>query len=272
MLFFIMLSLIIGGKLSRCILANCAFINRRLAPTVSTICTTTQQHNWQTTKLASSGIAISNMDGNIIFNSDQHSDSNFMEWEQSLISSWFCSDSHFQRYGGGGVTHNNTEEQLLVLRLRFSKMWDGGVFKLRISRFPQEGIKKQMAPVQVSSNWWRFSPPYHRLSHDSVIPGENCDEARMSEREMRALQEKVVVCLCSSSMVQNEGIIDQKILFDSNQQKSGSALFRNWPDHVFVEKGPTFTYSHQDKDSEPSWNDLRIREALKKTVFFRHNS
>ena len=68
---YFMLSLIIGGKLSRCILANCAFINRRLAPTVSTICTTTQQHNWQTTKLASSGIAISNMDGNIIFNSDQ---------------------------------------------------------------------------------------------------------------------------------------------------------------------------------------------------------
>ena len=31
-----------------------------------------------------------------------------------------------------------------------------------------------------------------------------CDEARMSEREMRALQEKVVVYLCSSRMVQNE--------------------------------------------------------------------
>ena len=84
--FFIMLSLIIGGKLSRCILANCAFINRRLAPTVSTICTTTQQHNWQTTKLASSGIAISNMDGNIIFNSDQHSDSN-TSWNEGKV--WF---------------------------------------------------------------------------------------------------------------------------------------------------------------------------------------
>ena len=43
-----------------------------------------------------------------------------------------------------------------------------------------------------------------------------CDEARMWEREMRSLQEKVVVCLCSSSMVQNEGIINHKILFDSN--------------------------------------------------------
>ena len=99
---YFMLSLIIGGKLSRCILANCAFINRRLAPTVSTICTTAQQHNWQTTKLASSGIAISNMDGNIIFNSGQHSDSNTL-WNEDKV--WFLhvfgSDTHFQRYGGG---------------------------------------------------------------------------------------------------------------------------------------------------------------------------
>ena len=123
-----------------------------------------------------------------------------------------------------------------------------------------------MAPVQVSSNWWRFSPPYHRLSHDSVISGENCDEARMSEREMRSLQEKVVVCLCSSSMVQNEGIINQQILFHSNQHRSGSTLLLNWPDHVFVEKGPTFTYSHQDKDNEPSWNDLRINNSPKRRI------
>ena len=43
-----------------------------------------QLHNWQTTKLASSGIAISNMDGNIIFNSDQHSDSNTL-WNDFFI-------------------------------------------------------------------------------------------------------------------------------------------------------------------------------------------
>ena len=171
MLFFIMLSLIIAGKLSRCILANCAFINRRLAPTVSTICTTTQQHNWQTTKLASSGIAISNMDGNIIFNSDQHSDSNTLKNEDSV---WFLhvfgSDTHFQRYKGGvGVTHNNTEEQLLVLRLRFSKMWDGGVFKVRISRFPQTRDKKADGAgssfLQLVTIFTALSSPESWLSH-----------------------------------------------------------------------------------------------------------
>ena len=34
----------------------------------------------------------------------------------------YPSDTHFQRYGGGGVTTKNTEEQLIVFRLRFSKM------------------------------------------------------------------------------------------------------------------------------------------------------
>ena len=184
MLFFIMLSLIIAGKLSRCILANCAFINRRLAPTVSTICTTTQQHNWQTTKLASSGIAISNMDGNIIFNSDQHSDSNTL-WNEDKV--WFLhvfgSDTHFQRYKlGRGVTHNNTEKQLLVLRLRFSKSDTEEFSNWGSHDFHKRGIKKQMVPVQVSSNWWRFSPPYHRLSHDSVISGENLWRSK-DERE-----------------------------------------------------------------------------------------
>ena len=172
-----MLSLIIAGKLSRCILTNCTFINRRLAPTVSTICTTAQLTNNQISLLW-----------------DRYQQYGWQHYFQFWPAFWFKhfmewflhifgSDTHFQRYKGGErVTHNNTEEQLLVLRLRFSKMWDGGVFKLRISRFPQEGIKKQMVPVQVSSNWWRFSPPYHRLSHDSVIWGENLWRSK-DERE-----------------------------------------------------------------------------------------
>ena len=200
-----MLSLIIAGKLSRCILANCAFINRRLAPTVSTICTTAQLTNNQIS---------------LLWDRDQQYGwqhyfqfwpafwfKHFMEWFLHV----FGSDTHFQRYKGGvGVTHNNTEEQLLVLRLRFSKMWDGGVFKVRISRFPQEG----------KSRWCRFKfPPigddFHRLIIAWVMTQSSqvkiCDEARMLEGEMRALQEKVVVCLCSSSMVQNEGMINHKI-------------------------------------------------------------
>ena len=172
-----MLSLIIAGKLSRCILANCAFINRWLAPTVSTICTTTQLTNNQISLLW-----------------DRYQQYGWQHYFQFWPAFWFKhfmewflhifgSDTHFQRYKGGErVTHNNTEEQLLVLRLRFSKCETEEFSNWGSHDFHKRGIKKQMVPVQVSSNWWRFSPPYHRLSHDSVISGENLWRSK-DERE-----------------------------------------------------------------------------------------
>ena len=96
---FIMLSLIIAGKLSRCILANCAFINRWLAPTVSTICTTTQLTNNQIS---------------LLWDRDQQYGwqhyfqfwpafwfKHFIEWGLSLISSCFWFWYTFPEIQGG---------------------------------------------------------------------------------------------------------------------------------------------------------------------------
>ena len=94
-----MLSLIIAGKLSRCILTNCTFINRRLAPTVSTICTTAQLTNNQIS---------------LLWDRDQQYGwqhyfqfwpafwfKHFIEWGLSLISSCFWFWYTFPEIQGG---------------------------------------------------------------------------------------------------------------------------------------------------------------------------